>query len=284
MIVVTGATGQLGGAVVERLLERVPAEEIAVSVRDARKVQALADRGVQVRHGDNDDPESLVRAFAGASRLLIVSLPRWSDAAVAAHRVAVDAARRVGVGRVLYTSHAGVDRLSAFEPTVSHAHNEEYLLESGVPFTTLRNGFYTDTPIQWAQQARDTGELRLPEDGPVSWTTREDLAAATAALLADPTLDERVVNLTAAEAVDGAGLAALTGELLGREVRRVTVSDEEFRQSLVAAGVPEFGAAVQLSIAVASRQRRMALVDPALERLTGRPATPLREVLRTALA
>lgn len=284
MIVVTGATGKLGGAVVTQLLERVSADQIAVSVRDPEKVGALADRGVDVRHGDNDDPESLVRAFDGASTVLIVSLPRWGDEAVAANRTAIDAARRASVGRILYTSHAGADLLSAFDPCVVHARTEAYLLEAGVPFTTLRDGFYTDTPIRWAQQARDTGEMRFPEDGPVSWTTREDIAAAIAALLADETLDQRIVNLTAGEAVDIAQLAAITSDLTGRDIRRVTVPDDEFVRSMIDAGTPEQGARVVLSIIAASRERRMSVVDPALAQLAGRPATPIRDVLADALA
>lgn len=284
MIVVTGATGQLGAAVVERLLERMSADQVAVSVRDPQKVRGLADRGVQVRHGDSDEPDSLTRSFEGASRVLIVSLPRWGDKGVSAHRVAVDAAQRAGVQRVFYTSHVGADLLSAFEPAAVHARNEAYLVESGLPFTSLRNGFYPDTVVRWVHQARETGELLLPKDGPISWTTREDLAAATAALLADESLTRPVVNLTAAEAFDSAQISAFASELTGRRIRRVQVTDEDYKESLTDAGVPEFGAAVQLSMIVASRQRRLATVDPDLEDLIGHAPTALPQVLRDALA
>jgi NAD(P)H dehydrogenase (quinone) len=107
MIVVTGATGQLGGMVVERLLTRVPAEEIAVSVRDPAKANALAGRGVRVRRGDYDDAASLAHAFDGAGQLLLVSAATTGEAALRQLGTAIDAARAAGVRRIVYTSHMG---------------------------------------------------------------------------------------------------------------------------------------------------------------------------------
>ena len=283
MIVVTGATGQLGGMVVDHLLQHVPAEDVAIAVRNPEAATALAGRGVEVRHGDADEPETLQRAFDGADRLLLVSLPRLGDDLVRAHAASIDAARRAGVGRLLYTSHIGADVLSAFPPAVGHGRTEALLQDSGLPFTALRNGFYADTPVRWAQQAAASGELRLPADGPVSWTTREDQAAAIAALLLDGGIDRPVVNLTAAEALDAAALADVVSSITGTPVRRIVESDEEHRRRLIGAGVPESGAEMALAIVVASRQRRFSIVDPELERLVGRPATPMRDLVAAAL-
>ena len=284
MIVVTGATGQLGSAVVEHLLTRLPADEIAVSVREPGRLQSLKERGVQVRRGDFDEEETLVESFRGASKVLVVSVPRRGEEALRAHRTAIDSAQRAGVGRILYTSHVGSDLLSAFPPTVGHAKTEQMLLESGVPFTALRNGFYTDTPVQQLRGALAVGELRAPADGPVSWTTREDLAEAIAALLVNDASDRQVVNLTAGTAVDMAQIAAIGSELSGRRIIRTVVDDAEFVRSLTEQGVPVVGADMALSIFVASRQRRLSLVDPELEELIGRPATPLHDVLKASLA
>ena len=103
MIVITGATGRLGAQIVEKLLERVPADRVAVSVRDPHRAAALAGRGVQVRRGDFAEPGSL--DFTDAEQVLVVSVDAIGPDALARHAAAIDAARAAGAGRVLYTSH-----------------------------------------------------------------------------------------------------------------------------------------------------------------------------------
>jgi uncharacterized protein YbjT (DUF2867 family) len=283
MIIVTGANGQLGRAITERLLERVPAEQIGVSVRNPEKAWELEERGIRVRRGDFEDVESLAHAFEGASRVLIVSVDRTGEEAVRPHRTAIDAAKAAGAVRVFYTSHAGSDPISAFPPMVDHAATEAALRDSGVAYTSLRNGFYATTAAMQLANALETGELAVPEDGPIDWTTHADLAEATAAALTDENLTYTILNLTGAEALDMAGIAAIASELTGRPIRRVVVPDDEYRAHLIAHGLPEHAADMLLGIFVASRQRRFTLVDPTLARLIGRPPTPLREVLKAAI-
>lgn len=279
MIVVTGAGGRLGGAVLRALLERRPADEIGVSTTRPDERAALAERGVRVRYGSYDEPASLRESFAGADRVLIVSAPRHGTAAVDAHRAAVEAARDTGVGRVFYTSHVGADALSPFPPAVTHATTEVLLRESGVPFTALRNGFYADTPLRLLRTAAATGELRVPVDAPVSWSAHRDLAPAIAALLVDPAVDATTVNLTAGEAMDSAELADVASTVLGRPIRHVMLDDDAYRAELTAAGVPELGVTMMLGIFRASRQRHLGIVDPALGALIGRPATTIAALL-----
>ena len=121
MIVVTGANGQLGRAVVESLLGRVPPASIAVSVRDPRTAAALAQRGVAVRAGDFADPASLKAAFRGADQVLIVSADKLGEEALRLHRAAIEIARDTGARRILYTSHMGARAGSPFLPADQHA-------------------------------------------------------------------------------------------------------------------------------------------------------------------
>ena len=167
MIIVTGANGQLGRQVTEKLLERVPAGQIGVSVRDPQKAQDLEERGVRVSRGDFDDAESLAHAFEGAPRVLIVSVDDTGEEAVRRHRAAIDAAKAAGAERVFYTSHAGSDPISAFPPMVDHAATEVALRDSSVAYTSLRNGFYATTAVMQMTTALESGELAVPEDGPV---------------------------------------------------------------------------------------------------------------------
>lgn len=284
MIVVTGANGQLGRGIVERLLGLVPAERIAVSVRDTEKARALSDQGVRVRRGDFTDPESLVHAFEGASQVLIVSADAIGEEALRAHRTAIGAAKEAGAGRILYTSHMGVNPSSPFPPMPDHAATEALLRASGVAFTSLRNGFYASTTLMLLGAALTTGELAAPQDGPVSWTAHADLAEAAAIILAKETFDGPTPDLTAGEAVDLAGVAELASALTGRPIRRVVVPDDQYRAGLVAHGVPEAQADMLLGLFAASRQAEFAHVDPALATLIGHPPTSVRDVLKSGLA
>lgn len=283
MIIVTGANGKLGRAVVERLLEIVPAGELGVSVRDPEKATGLEERGVRVRRGDFSDAASLAHAFEGASQVLIVSSNSMGESAVSQHRRAIDAARAAGARRILYTSHMGASPTSHFPPMVDHAATEEALEQSGVAFTSLRNGFYADSALMILGDALKTGELAVPEDGPVAWTTHADLADVTALALTEEVLDGITLGLTASEAIDFEGIAALASEM-GRPIRRVVIPDDEYRAGLLARGLPEAAASMFVGLYQASRNGDFARVDPTLARLLRRPPTSFRDVLKDAIS
>ena len=280
MIVVTGASGQLGRGIVEQLLDRVPASQLGVSVRRPEQVLALRERGVRVRQGDFEDAASLHQAFAGASQVLIVSAATTGQAAMRQHRAAIEAARAAGARRILYTSHMGASSASAFPPMVDHAATEALLKSSGVAFTSLRNGFYAASALMLMGQALETGKLVAPEDGPVSWTAHADLAQAAALALTDP---ERLTGLTppltGPEALTLADIAAMAAELTGRPIARITVTDDEFRAGLLSHGVPAPRADMLVGLFVASRRGEFAAVDSTLERLLGRPPISIRKIL-----
>jgi NAD(P)H dehydrogenase (quinone) len=283
MIIVTGANGQLGRAVVEGLLTRVPAERIGVSVRDPGKAADLAQQGVRVRHGDYSEPASLADAFEGATQVLIVSSNSSGESAVRDHTTAITAAVRAGAERVLYTSQMGADPASPFPPMRDHAATEAALLATGVPFTSLRNGYYAASALLVLGNALETGELALPEDGPVAWTTHADLAAAAVHALTTDDLDGITPPLTANEAVDMAGVAALASRITGRPVRRVVLSDADYRDRLVSQGLPEPVAELLTGSFAAGRQGHFARTDPTLGRVVGRPVTPLADALKALL-
>lgn len=288
MIIVTGANGKLGRAVVERLLKRVPAEQIGVSVRDPNQAQELRERGVRVRRGDFDDAESLYYAFEGASQVLIVSSGIMGEAdiprGIQQHQTAIDTAKKAGISRVLYTSHMGSSPISHFAPMIHHAATEKLLEASGIAFTSLRNGYYAASALLLLGGAIKTGELIAPEAGPIAWTAHSDLAEATAAILSEQNLDGISPNLTGSEAIDMEGIATIASEVLGRTIRRVVVPDEEFRERMMAQGVPEMSINMRMGMFLASRQGDFAQVDPALANLIGRPPKRFREVLEESIA
>lgn len=284
MVVVTGATGKLGRLIVERLSEHMPADRIGVSVRDRSKATGISDRGIRVRVGDFSDPEALAAAFAGAEQVLLVSVDKLGEAAVHLHKTAIKAAHAAGARRVLYTSHMGARPDSPFAPASDHAATEQSLAEGGMPFTSLRHGFYAESALQLIGHGLEAGEIRAPEDGPVSWTTRSDLAEADAILLADEgRLNGITPPLTAPEAFTLADLAEIASELTGRTIKRVTVSDVEWREATLAQGAPALMAEMLLGMYQAARRGDFATVDPTLEALLGRPPVSMRQVLRDHL-
>jgi uncharacterized protein YbjT (DUF2867 family) len=285
MIIVTGATGHLGRQIVESLLKRVPAERVGVSVRDPQKAQAFADQGVRVRQGSFTDAAGLAHAFEGASQVLIVSVDKMGEEAVEQHRAAIDGAVAAGVRRILYTSHMGAGASSHFQPCRDHAATEEALRASGVPFTSLRNGFYAASAVRFLGHATQSGQVVLPVDGPVSWTAHADLADAAAAILADEgCFDGPTPPLTAAQALTFDDIAGIATEVMGRTITRTTAPDDQFREQLVGRGVPAEAADQLLGVFAAGRAGEFAAVDPTLATLLGREPIALGTVLREQLS
>lgn len=285
MIIVTGANGKLGRQIVERLLTRVPADRIGVSVRDPRKAKAFADRGVRVRQGSFTDADSLAHAFEGASQVLVVSVDKMGEECVRQHRAAIDGAVAAGARRILYTSQMGAGHASRFQACRDHAATEDALRASGVPFTSLRNGFYAASATQFAGHGMESGEIALPADGPVTWTTHDDLADAAAAVLADEgRFDGPTPPLTAAQALTFDDIAAIAGDATGRTVTRTTTPDAEFREQLMGRGAPAEAADQVLGIFAAARAGEFAAVDPTLAALIGREPIAMSTVLREQLS
>ncbi|WP_216320450.1 SDR family oxidoreductase [Deinococcus aestuarii] len=279
MIIVTGATGQLGRAIVEQLTARLPATQVGASVRDPEKAADLEALGVRVRQGDFRDPASLTHAFEGATQVLMVSsnARAYGGDPLAQHRAAIGAAREAGATRIVYTSQMAASPSSAFAPALDHAATEELLRQSGLAWTALRNGFHATSSLFMLGDSLDTGLFEAPADGPVAWTTHADLAEGAAAILTDPgRFEGPTPPLTGSQALDFADLTGLASEVLGRPVERRVISDEDFSARMAARGAPGNHL---LGMYRASRAGEFATVDGALEQLIGRPALTMRDVL-----
>ncbi len=282
MIIVTGATGLLGRAIVEKLVERVPADQVGISVRDPAKAGDLEARGVRVRHGDFSEPATLSHAFEGAKHLLIVSSNArgYGGDTLAQHRAAIAAARAVGVERIFYTSQVAASPSSKFPPALDHAATEQMLRDSGMAWTALRHGFYGASGLMLLGDAPEKGVLAAPEDGKVAWTAHADLAEADAIFLTNgQPHDGPTPPLTGSEAIDLTELAALASQVYGRAITRKTLSDDEFAANMTARGAPRGAIEIMLGLYRASRAGEFATVDPTLERLLGRRPLGMRDLL-----
>jgi NAD(P)H dehydrogenase (quinone) len=279
MIIVTGATGALNGATVDHLLERMPAIEITVVARDTAKAQRFADLGVSVRQGDYAQPDSLPAAFDGADQLLLVSSSDPQADHVALHGAAINAAVRVGVGRILYTSHQGASLDTPFHPGRTHAQTEQLLADSGVAWTSLRNGFYAHS-LGWLMGPwRETGTVAVPVDGPVSWTAREDAAEGAAAILAAGSGFDGPITMTASSAPTFEEVASIASDLVGRPVSFEALGDDEWMARQIASGHQEFMVRFSLGMYQAASTGFFAGTDPLLATLLGREPLTARDAL-----
>ena len=249
------------------------------------QARQFAEQGVRVCRGDFAEPGSLPAAFDGAEQLLLVSVNKLGDEAVRQHGNAIQAAKAAGVRRILYTSHQAASAASAFAPGRDHAATEALLQTSGVPYVSLRNGFYAESALFQLGGVRQSGKVALPQDGPVSWTVRADLVAAAVAGLLDPAVFDGISPpLTAMRTLDFAEIATIAGRLLGQPVAREVIADEQYRAALVARGLPEAMAVALGGLYRASRAGEFDVVDPTLRGLLGREPTPMEDVLAPFLA
>lgn len=287
MFIVTGATGQLGRAIVQALARRISPDWIVATCRDPGKATDLAALGVHVRHGDFSDPGSLREAFAGARQILLVSsnARAYSADPVAQHRNAVDAARQAGAQRVVYTSHIAASADSAFPPMHDHAATEALLRDCGMAWTALRHGFYAQSAIAMLNDALASGLLETAADGPVAWTAHADLAEAAAIILTQTSQDSGPTPpLTGAEALDLAALVQIASELRGRSISRRVLSDEEMQAALKARGTPAPVIKIALGFYIASRNGEFSAVDPTLGKLLRRAPMRIRELIAAKIS
>ncbi|NOK58180.1 MAG: hypothetical protein GFH25_541210n26 [Chloroflexi bacterium AL-N10] len=151
--------------------------------------------------GDFRDPASLQEAFAQARRLLLISTDNPGPDRVLLHRNAIDAAQKTGVDHVLYTSLSNPDATATCHVVADHAHTEAYLQESDIPYTILRNNIYAEPVPMLIANAFHNQPIELPEDAPVAYVTRHDLADATAHLLMHGGYINEILDLTRLEAL-----------------------------------------------------------------------------------
>jgi NAD(P)H dehydrogenase (quinone) len=279
VIVITGATGALNGATAEYLLRLVPADQLAVAVRTPTRAARFAERGVQVRQADYAEPATLADAFAGADQLLLVSSSDPAADAVALHRAAVQAAVAAGVGRILYTSHQGAHPDTPFGPGRDHAATEDLLAASGIPWTSLRNGFYAHSLAWLLGPWRETGVIRVPADGPVSWTARDDAAEAAAAIITADHAYDGPVTLTAAESPAFSDIAQIASDIGGRHIAFEVQGADEWIASQVAAGQQESTARFLLGMYQAAAAGYFAGTGPLLGELLHRRPRTVRDAL-----
>ncbi|MDB5784551.1 SDR family oxidoreductase [Caballeronia mineralivorans] len=279
---VTGATGQLGGHVIDALLEAVPASAIVAGMRDPAKdaeaANALRQKGVAVRTADYSRPETLAAAFAGMDRPLLISSSENGKRKVQ-HRNVIDAAKDAGVGLIAYTSilHADTSPLFLAE---EHRDTEAALAEAGVPFVLLRNGWYTEVYTWRLPLAFKHGVfIGAAGEGRISSGARADYARAAATVLASGDHAGRTYELAGDASFTLAELVAVVAEASGKPMTNQNMPPEEFRAAVLKAGAPEIVARILSDTDAGVAKGALFDEGGALARLIGRPTTPFQATI-----
>lgn len=277
MILVTGATGQLGRRIVDQLVARRGGTAgLAVSVRDPARAADLAERGISVRPGDFDQPAGLAAAFAGAEKIVLVSTDGPREVRIAQHRNAIAAARRAGVGHIVYTSFIDVAADSPAEFAAVHRTTEADLAASGLKFTVLRNPLYADLLPMTVGAALATGVFQLPAGtGRASFVSRAELAEAAAAAVLAPALAKTVYELTGQATHDYSEVAAAIAKVTGKPVRYAAVSAADYTDALAGGGLPAWLAGALSTMYAAVAAGKFDRVSNDFAALVGHPPRPL---------
>src|SRR5471030_3179734 len=277
---VSGASGHLGRAVVSQLLLRPGGHEVVAITRTPEAVSGP----VQGRFGDYNRPESLAEAYAGLDRLLIITTvdpepgKRWAQ-----NVSAIDAAVKAGVKHVVFM--AGVGTRQEEEPArgASYWRGEQHLIATAPAWTILRMNFYAEAFVQLAQAALRQGVLTGLAENRAAFVARGDVAAAAAGILIGNGHAGAIYNATGPERLSGAERAGVIADIAGRAVAFRVVTEEQLRAGLTQAGLPAGAVNVVVSIQAGFAAVAFDIVTGDVERLGGRPPTPLREVLARAL-
>ena len=282
MIAITGATGQLGHHVIEQLLKAVPASQIVAIVRNPAKAGALSQQGIDVRQADYADQAAFTSALQGVEKLLLISSSEVGQRAPQ-HQNVINAAKAAGVKFIAYTSllHADTSPLGLH---VEHVATEKALAESGIPFTLLRNGWYTENYLASAPPALEHGVfIGSAGDGKIASATRADYAAAAAKVIAEEGHAGKVYELAGDNAWTLSELAAELSKQSGKSVKYQNLSEADFSAALKSVGLPA-GLAEMLADSDTGASKGGLFDDShTLSALIGRPTTPLAESVKAIL-
>jgi NAD(P)H dehydrogenase (quinone) len=287
MILVTGATGHFGAQAISHLLNKgINPSEISVLVRDATKAATLTAKGIEIRVGNYTDSDSLVNAFMGVDKLLLVSSnDRQAIENRTSHHInVIKAAKAAGVKHIIYTSfvrkpHFEDSAIAAFQN--SHVQSEAFLKESGLIYTILQNGIYLEMiPVFTGDKVKETGNILFPAaDGRASYVLRAELAEAAAYVLTTEGHEHKTYGLTNTTSVSFRDIGAYLSVAIGKEVTYQSPTVEEFRSTLKQFGVPDIYIGMFTMWGLAVAQGVMDIEDNTLSQFLGRAPTTAKQFI-----
>jgi NAD(P)H dehydrogenase (quinone) len=284
MILVTGATGNLGGTVIDSLLQKgIQANQISVLVRDKAKAESLTVKGITLKVGDYNDYASLVSAFSGVDKLLLVSSSDMNDRS-SQHVNAVRAAKEAGVKHIIYTSFQRKNETNSPIQAISQGHldAEKEILTSGMTYTILQNGLYADIlPWFMGEKLFETGIFLPAGEGKAAFTVRTDLAEAAANILAEDGHENKTYQTATNETNSFYDIASILTEWSGKKVEYTTAPLEVFNETLTKAGAPAQVIWMFGGFSQAIKEGEFDFTDNDLETLLKHKPTSVKDYLKS---
>lgn len=292
-IVITGASGNYGRGLTDRLIEAGRAGDLILITRSPEKLADRTAQGCTVRYGDFDKPETLAAAVQGAQKMLLISGTRVG-ARVVQHKAAIDAAAAAGVQHIAYTSFIGIDDpANPAEVRHDHIETERLIRASGMAWTMLRDAHYADAMILMAgPQVMQSGQwVSNAGEGLEAMVWRDDCIASAAAVLLGEGHESQVYNITGPELQTFREVAAIMAEVTGRAVEYVSTTDAEQYAMFDAMGIPRrpvddqsvagipWNSDDMVSFGRAIREGFLEVCSDDVERLTGRKARSVRAMI-----
>jgi NAD(P)H dehydrogenase (quinone) len=281
-ILITGATGHLGTAVIRQLLNKTDANNIVAFVRDESKAKSLKEKGVEVRVGTFDDVASLEKALQGIEKVLLISTAdpnRFQQ-----HKNVVDASKKSGIQFIAYTSVSlrDLDSAAAKYLLESHFETEDYIKESGLAYTFLRNNIYTDMiPIYVGENVFETGIFLPAGIGKLPFALRREMGEGTANLILQSEQHEnKTYDITNIELYSFEDVAKILSELSGKAVTYTNADVNEFKKVLRDKNVPEHFISLYSAFVTDFKNNQYEKVTNDLEKLLGRKPATLKEALK----
>ena len=274
-IAITGATGQLGQLVIQALLKRVSADQIVALVRDQKKVTALAEQGVELRHFDYDAPESLAPALQGIDKLLLISANEVGRR-TPQHKAVIEAAQLAQVPYIAYTSLLRADT-SPLGLAQEHRETEALIQASGLRYTLLRNNWYNENYLAGVEHNVASGKLfSATQNGPISSASRADYAEAAAEVLTTQGHEQKTYELAGSQSFTKTDLATYIAHAASKPVQYLEIDAESFAQGLTQAGLPEPVVNLITEADVETAHGAMFSDRTDLEQLIGRKTTTIQ--------
>ncbi|WP_049219707.1 SDR family oxidoreductase [Proteus mirabilis] len=282
MIAITGATGLLGQHVIENLLQTVPANQIVAFARDVKKGSSFSQKGVLVRQADYNDKASLITALQGVDKLLLISSSEVGKRTIQ-HRNVIEAAKSADVQFIAYTSILHADR-SPLSLHVEHVETEKMLADSGISYTLLRNGWYTENYLASVPAALEHGVfLGAAGDGKIASATRTDYALAAARVISEEGHIGKVYELAGDEAWTLEQLAKELTKQSGKQVIYNNLSQADFVAALKTAGLPDKLSNMLADSDIGASKGGLFDDSHTLSKLIGRRTTTLAESIKAIL-
>lgn len=281
MILITGATGHLGSAVVDHLLKESSLDNFIALARTEEKAKPIRDKGIQVRIGDFDDLASLEQAFDGIDKLLLISTISHNRAA---QQIAViDKAKKAGVKHIAYTGVAMVDVNTAATKALmdSHFQTEDYIKESGLTYTFLRNTLYSNMiPMYVGDNVFKTGIYLPAGNGKAPFALRREMGEAAANVLLQNDHENKIYNITGSNLYSFADVAEALSGLSGKLVDYVDADPKEYVDRMKQLGVNEMMISMVSGFATDIKNHQCEIVTNDLEKILGRRPAALKEALK----